>query len=484
MSNKQPIVIGLDMGTGGARAMAVDLTGRLIATGRADLPASASRTSGPCVEQDPHAWTAAAQTALRQTTAAMTADHEVIGIAVDATSGTFLLADEANRPLTPGIMYNDLRAAAQTHRCADALRPTLGPYGIEVAASFALPKVLHLAETQSEVFSKARRIVHQTDWIVGMLSGRYDATDVSTALKTGADIGRLSWPPEIEHTLGIPPALLPQIVLPGVAIGNVTPAASSATGLPVGTPVVGGCTDGTAGCLASGASRTGELNVTLGTTLVFKAVADTPVLDPAGAIYNHRHPAGGYLPGAASSTGAEWIGTQFGKQTDLDALGREAAGLLPTKHAVYPLAKEGERFPFACPQAKGFGLDAIASPPERFAAGMEAVAYLERLGIERFADLGFPIADTIYATGGAVAGETWLRIRASVNKRTYVVPEHPDCAIGAAILAATSHLGDSREAIRRLVRVSRRVEPDDRLIRAYDEGIERFRAELKRRGYL
>ncbi len=484
MSNRQPIVIGLDMGTGGARAMAVDLTGHVVATGRTDLPVTALRTSGPCVEQDPNAWTVAAQAALRQTTAALTGDHELVGIAVDATSGTFLLVDDANRPLTPGIMYNDLRASEQTRRCADALRPTLGTYGIEMAASFALPKILHLAQKQPEIFAKCRRIVHQTDWIVGMLSGHYNITDVSTALKTGADIGQLSWPPEIEHSLGIPLARLPRIVLPGVAIGKVIPEASSTTGLPAGVPVVAGCTDGTAGCLASGASRTGELNVTLGTTLVFKAVADKPVIDPAGAIYNHRHPAGGYLPGSASSTGAEWITAQFAQQTDLDALGREAAALLPTKHAVYPLTKEGERFPFACPQARGFGLDRIECDPERFAAGMEAVAYLERLGIERFAALGFPIANTIYATGGAVAGQTWLRIRASVNRREYVVPEHPDCAIGAAILAATAHIGDCREAIRRLVRVSRRVEPDERLVHAYDDGMERFRGELKRRGYL
>ena len=478
------VVIGLDVGTGGARALAVDLTGRVPAAGRADFPPSASRAEGARVEQDPQAWTRAAAQALRSMMALLGGSTEVLGISVDATSGTFLLVDEQNNPLTPGLMYNDLRAVGQGDRCAEALRSTLRPYGVEIAASFALPKIAHLAETQPAVFARCRRIVHQTDWIIGMLCGRYDVTDVSTALKTGADIGRLSWPGAIEHALGIPLERLPRLVLPGVPIGEVTAEASRLTGLPVGTPVVSGCTDGTAGCLASGAGQAGDLNVTLGTTLVFKAVANEPVFDPAGVIYNHRHPAGGYLPGAASSTGAEWINARLGAHPDLDGLGAKAAALQPARHTAYPLVRRGERFPFACPAARGFGLEQIAAPEELFAAGMEGVAYLERLGIERFAALGFNIGGRVFATGGAVAGETWLRIRAAVNRRNYVVPEHPECAMGAAILAAAATVGDCPEATRRLVRVAREVEPDEALARAYDEGFERLRSELQQRGYL
>jgi D-ribulokinase len=484
MTVVNPIVIGLDVGTGGARALAVDLTGQVVATGRAEFPASALRAEGPCIEQDPVAWTQAAELALRRVTGSLEGNPEVIGISVDATSGTFLLVDGRNHPLTPGIMYNDLRATAETSRCAEALRPTLGPYGVEIAASFALPKIVHLAESQPAVFARCRRIVHQTDWIVGLLCGRYDVTDVSTALKTGADIGQLTWPTVIEKELAIPLDRLPCLVLPGVRIGEVTAPAASATGLSVGTPVFSGCTDGTAGCLASGASQVGDLNVTLGTTLVFKAVASQPVFDPAGVIYNHRHPAGGYLPGAASSTGAEWIGACLGAHPDLEALGKRAAGVLPTHHTTYPLIRSGERFPFASLSARGFGLAQIAVPEELFAAGMEGVAFLERLGIERFAALGFKIGERVYATGGAVAGETWLRIRSAVSRRTFMVPEHPECAMGAAILAASASLGGCQESTRKLVRVARQVEPDDPLARAYDEGFERLRLELRQRGYL
>jgi len=475
--------VGLDVGTGGVRAAALDLTGRVVGAGRAEFPPESKRSHGIFAEQDPHAWTKAAQAALCSMTAALPTRGKIVGIAVDATSGTFLLADADHRPLGPAIMYNDLRAAAHAKRAAAALRGTLGPYGIEIAGAFALPKILHLAATQPELFGRCRHIVHQTDFVVGMLCGRYDVTDISTALKTGADPGKLVWPEAIERELGIPRDLLAKVVLPGTPIGEITPAAASATGVPAGTPVVAGCTDGTAGCLASGAAVVGDLNVTLGTTLVFKAVAAEPLVDPAGAVYNHRHPAGGYLPGAASSTGGAWVADHFGK-ADLDELGRQAARLLPTRRLVYPLTQTGERFPFASPAARGFGLEEIALPAERFAAGMEGTAYLERLGVERFESLGLRVGPTIFATGGAAAGDAWLRIRASVIERTYAVPEQPECAVGAAVLAAAGFLGDFATAAQKLVRIGRRVEPDPRLAAAYGEEFTKFKAELQRRGYV
>ena len=469
--------------------MAMDLTGRVAAAGRAEFPAESKRCDGVRVEQDPHAWTAAAQAALHEMTAALPAGNKIVGIAVDATSGTFLLADVRNRPLAWAVMYDDLRATVEAPGVAECLRGTLQPYGIEIAAAFALPKILHLSATQPAMFHGCCRVIHQTDWIVGMLCGRYDVTDISTALKSGADPGTLTWPEAIERDLGLPRDRFPEIVLPGTPIGAVTPAAAAATGLPAGTPVVAGCTDGTAGFLASGAAGPGDMNVTLGTTLVLKAVAARPLLDPAGAVYNHRHPAGGYLPGAASSTGGGWISEHFGK-ADLDQLGRQAAELLPTGRLVYPLLRTGERFPFAAPSARGFGLEETAPGHPRsrvvelFAAGMEGTAMIERLGIERFESLGLGVGPTIYATGGAAAGETWLRIRAAVMRRTYAVPRQPECAVGAAVLAAAAYLGDFARTAQGLVRIGRRVEPEPRLAAAYDEQFQKFQAELQRRGYL
>ena len=69
-------------------------------------------------------------------------------------------------------------------------------------------------------------------------------------------------------------------------------------------------------------------------------------------------------------------------------------------------------------------------------------------------------------------------------RRTYAVPEQPECAVGAAVLAAAAFVGDFARAAQMLVRIGRRVEPDARLAAAYDEEFIKFKAELQRRGYL
>jgi sugar (pentulose or hexulose) kinase len=282
--------------------------------------------------------------------------------------------------------------------------------------------------------------------------------------------------------LDVPIEWLPRVVLPGTPLGAVSAAGAERTGLPRGTPVIAGCTDGTAGCLASGARLPGELNVTLGTTLVFKGIAERPIVDPAGAIYNHRHPAGGYLPGAASSTGAEWVETQF-PHADLNQLAQLAEQRVPTSEIVYPLVKQGERFPFASPEARGFGLDQIPDPARRFAAGMQAVAFLERLAIERFETLGLPIGPTVYATGGGTASGLWLKIRATTTRRCYRVPRQAACAMGAAVLAATPALGGCADAIQALIRCEQTVEPHTPWCDALDESYQRFLTALHERGY-
>jgi len=473
--------VGLDLGTGGARAVAMDFCGHMLAQARCKLPSTATVVSEARVQQDPHAWTDVALGALRDLSDALPSQCQVTGIAVDATSGTFLLADGDHKPLSPGIMYNDLRASDGADEVAQAMRPCLAPYGIDIAPSFALPKILHLLRSDPDRYASCRHVVHQTEWISGMLSGRYDVTDISTALKTGADPARLEWPTAIDQ-LGISRDWLPKIVLPGTQIGELTTAAAAATGLPAGVSVVAGCTDGTAGCLASGAKSTGDLNVTLGTTLVFKAIADRPLVDPEGAVYNHRHPAGGFLPGAASSTGGEWV-DEYLLDADLEQLGAAAELRLPTGRCVYPLVKAGERFPFASAEAVGFGLDEISPLDEKFAAGMEGTALLERMSIDRLEQLGLRIGHRVYATGGGVAGDTWLKIRAAANRRTYTVPRYPECAVGAAVLAASPRLGGCSEAISSIVREGQSVEPDERLADAYDAQYERFEDALRERGY-
>jgi xylulokinase len=303
-------------------------------------------------------------------------------------------------------------------------------------------------------------------------------------LKTGYDVAELRWPAFIGDALGLPAEKLPRVVAPGEVVGQVSATAAAATGLAPGTRVVAGATDGTASQLASGAVAPGDWNSTLGTTLVLKGVSERLLCDPLGRLYSHRHPDGYWLPGGASSTGADCIAQRF-DAVRLPALDEGALAADPTELILYPLARRGERFPFLQPEAAGFQLGEAADETTLFAAHLEGLAYVERLAYEVIQGLGAPVGETIYVAGGAVRGRAALQIRADVLGRRLQVPEVPAGAMGAAILAARAvGFGRVADAARAMVRPSREVLPRRERRAAYDVRYGRFLAACRERGYL
>ena len=243
-------------------------------------------------------------------------------------------------------------------------------------ASWALPKLLWLLRNQPRV--AGCRLMHQNDWINAKLAGIAVASDSSHSLKTGYDLLRSAWPVEIFDALGIPAALFPQVVSPGTDIGEVSQVAAAETGLPAGTRIYAGMTDGCAAQIASGAMCVGDWNSVIGTTLVLKGVTRKLLNDPSRVIYSHRSPEGTWLPGGASSSGAGAIAAEFSIER-LAALNECAAKGGPSHIVVYPLTGRGERFPFVAPNAESFTLGSASSEEERYRAVLQGIALLERL---------------------------------------------------------------------------------------------------------
>ena len=275
------------------------------------------------------------------------------GVAVDATSGTVLLVDHRGNPLTAGLMYDDTRAADMVERVNEVGAAVWRDLGYQrMQPAWALPKLLWLLREHPDLIAGAR-LAHQNDFINSRLVGHEVPTDLSNALKTGAHLIEETWPTDVFDALGVPGHLLPALVRPGTRIGTVCAAAAEATGIPVGTPVVSGATDGCAAQLGAGALSVGSWNSVLGTTLVLKGVTRELIRDPLGAVYSHKAPNGDWLPGGASSTGAGAVSRDF-PGADLDELNRRAARHEPAGALAYPLVSAGERFPFVAPQARGF----------------------------------------------------------------------------------------------------------------------------------
>jgi xylulokinase len=478
------VAIGIDLGTQGARVVAVNPSGALIAAAHQSLAAPAESLPAGWFEQDPLDWWRAVREALRQVVGTLPARSVVSGICVDSTSGTILAVDAQGEPLSPAVMYNDRRSEEQASRVQSAGAAHQARHGYIFGSSYALPKILWFKEARPELFERAARFLHAADFIAGKLSGDFSCSDSSNALKTGYDLLDLRWPDFIERNLGIPLARLPRVTLPGQPIGQVSRQAADETGLLPGTLVLAGATDGTAAQIASGAARPGDWNSTLGTTLVFKGISRELHLDPQGRVYFHRHPEGWWMPGGASNTGTDWIG-QDHPGADLEELGRQAAEWVPTRLLRYPLLKQGERFPFIHPQACGFLVGEPCSAVERYAAGLEGVALVERLAYDTLRSIGLEVGEKVYITGGGTRSPEWSRIRASALEKTLLQPAVTETAFGAAVLAASGCWFSSvSQAAAAMVHIAATIEPDLQLAPAYRQRYSEFIVELARRGYL
>lgn len=493
MKPSDQLFLGIDIGTGGVRTMAVSQTGEVAAVCSIAFDAEILAPQQGRHEQPPQAWWRAV---CRATTATIDElakagiqPNRLTALAVDGTSGTVIALDRAGEPLRPALMYNDPRAGGE----ADALNAAAGDFctklGYQFNASFALTKIAWLRSHEPAVFDQTARFVHQADYIVEQLTAQPATTDYSNALKTGYDLVDERWPDWIERYLGVT-SKLPRVVAPGSTIGSLSNKAAAETGLPVGLSVVAGASDGTAAFLASGARRPGDYNTTLGTTLVFKGVSAQICRHPQGLIYCHKLPGGWWLPGAASNIGSDWIAAMF-PNANVYAMDTLASERLPSEVLAYPLIRTGERFPFLAPGARGFFLPETTDPVDRYAACLQGVGLVERLGYQVLdaargatSDRG-TVSSEVFSTGGGSRSDVWMQCRANATGRIIHRPACGESAFGMAVLAAGgSYYNNISEAVGGMVRIERSFQPDRRRVSIYDGLFERFRGELSKRGYL
>ncbi|BBH23609.1 carbohydrate kinase [Paenibacillus baekrokdamisoli] len=447
-------------------------------------PAGSSQSEG-AHEQDPVQWWHILTGLLKQLADQLAGSAtlgQIKAISVTSTSGTVIPMDRFNEPLHPALMYNDSRSSVEAIACSEASAQDPTSPSVSFHSSYGLPKILWFMRRYPDAASRIGRWCHAGDYILGKLSGVWGVTDYTNALKTGYDLQEERWPAYITGRLSVPSAWLPEVAAPGTFLGPLPAFVAACTGMPEGTPVMLGMTDGCASQVASGAAAPGDWSTTIGTTLVVKGVTRARVLDPLERLYNHKHPQGFWMPGGASNTGAAWITRDYAGY-DLDALDSAVARMIPTPWLSYPLMQTGERFPFLCANARGFDPTEV-SAESLYAARMEGVAFMERMSYDMIEQLSGEAPARIFTAGGASRSASWLQIRSDVLQKPIVKMKYADGAVGAAIIAASmSAFGGLIEAAGQLALPEKTVEPGSNS-GPYNEKYQRFTAELAVLGYL
>jgi sugar (pentulose or hexulose) kinase len=414
------LVLGIDVGTSGVRAAAIDQAARVVAFSASTMPAALRHNDR--ITQDSAVWGRGLDDVMMRL-ASIVDLARVCAIAVDGTSGTLVAVNSCGVPVSAGSLYNDHaddRSIAAVERAAPAHAAVHG-------ATSPLARAIRFLRAGG-----VTKILHQADWIAGQFSGRFDVSDESNSLKTGYDPVARAWPDWIAAT-GVEPSHLPAVVPAGTIVGQVSVVAARRFGVPTRAVVVTGSTDGCAAFLASGAGKPGDAVTSLGSTLVLKLASERPLFAPEYGVYSHRI-GDIWLAGGASNTGGAVLAQFFTAEEIRDTSRRIDPGI-PSGLDYYPLPAKGERFPVNNPALQ----PRITPRPDDDAVFLQAlfegIAKIEALGYRRLAELGGPRLTSVTTVGGGAANEVWSRIRATALRVPVLVSGSDEAAVGVARLA-------------------------------------------------
>jgi xylulokinase len=461
------LVVGLDVGTTGVKALALSPEGDVLA--RAEETYELSTPRPGWAEQDPEDWWRAAERALAGLGGRPTA------IGLSGQMHGLVVLDDLDRVLRPAILWNDQRTGAECVQIEErvGLARLIQLTGNRALTGFTAPKLLWLRRNEPATYARIAHVLLPKDYVRLRLTGEH-AIDVADASGTLLfDVAGRRWSREMLEALELDPAWLPRTL--------ESPEISGTTAADI--PVAAGAGDQAAAALGVGVDRPGPVSVVLGTSGVVFAALPAFAADQQARVHAFCHavPGGWHAMGVMLSAGGSlrWFRDTFASGRGYQELIAAAEEWPPGAEGLTFLPYlTGERTPHADPQARA----AFAGVTVRHDLGafvravLEGVAYGLRDSLELLRELGVD-PQTGHVSGGGARSEHWLRILASVLglpiRRTAT---DEGSAYGAALLGgvAAGVFRDVHEAVASCVRLVDAVEPDPEWSAAYQRGYRRF----------
>jgi xylulokinase len=444
-------LLGIDVGTGGTRALIIDAQGHILGSATADHVPFASPQPG-WAEQDPHDWWRAAVEAIRGALAQANLTGDALsGIGFSGQMHGSVFLDEHDAVIRPALLWCDQRTDAQ----CQAITRTIGADRlIELVSNpaltgFTLPKMLWLREQEPDAWRRVRTVLLPKDYVRFRLTGDR-ATDVADASGTLLfDVTHRRWSQTMLDALDLDASLLPRAFESPAVTGVVSPDGAKLTGLRAGTPVVAGGGDQAAGAVGMGIVEPGIVSATIGTSGVVFAATDRPARDPRGRVHTFCHaiPGRWHVMGVTLAAGLSlrWFRDKFG--IGLNPAGqKDPYELLSAEAAQAPAGSDGalwapylmgERTPHLDPYARAalVGLTATHGRPHVVRAIMEGVAFSLQDTFRIFSEMDVPV-QRVRLGGGGARSPLWRQIQADVyGHDVELVEAEEGAAYGAALLA-------------------------------------------------
>ncbi|MFM7888217.1 MAG: FGGY-family carbohydrate kinase [Pseudanabaena sp.] len=416
--------LGIDFGTSGVRAIAIDVNSEIVAITRTDYEI-----------RDCGSWQNALYVVINSLPQHI--KQNIRKIVIDGTSATVLICDRNGKVITPPMIYSDTCKS----EILEQVRGIAPLQHSVCSATSSFAKLISLLRNEQSR-SDFMYFLHQTDWISYLLHGKLGVSDYHNALKLGFDPAVLTYPDWLKDwSLKNPHVILPEAFAPSTSVGLIQEDIATQLGLPLDCDIGVGATDSNAAflaCVGTGEPEIGTAVTSLGSTMVLKVLSDRAVNNPQYGIYSHRfdHPKLGclWLVGGASNVGGAVL-RQFFNDQELQELSDRLNPDLSSPLDYYPLPKIGDRFPINDPHLAP-RLEPRPDDPVEFLHGLlESMARIEAQGYKLLQELGASPIQQIYTAGGGAQNQAWTKIRDRYLQILMKKSVHTEAAYGTALLA-------------------------------------------------
>jgi len=489
------LLLGIDIGTTGSKAVLIEPNGKVIAHATTEYPIIVPKPNW--AEQNPEDWWKATIKSIRGVILKSGIKSDSItGIGLTGQMHGLVLLNNKEEILRPCILWNDQRTVEE---CEEINRKISKERMMKIAGkpaltSFTAGKILWVKKNESYIYRKIAHILLPKDYIRYCLTGEIAMEVVDASGTCLFDVKRRQWSEEIISILKINKIWLPRIYESPAVCGYISKTAARVTGLCEGIPVVSGAGDQAAQAIGTGIYAPGTISATIGTSGVVFAAIDKYQYDKTGRLHTYCHATFDmwHIMGVMLSAGGSlrWFRDAFfkkeitrAKKNNIDVydLMTEEASKIPpgSEGLIFLPYLSGERTPHPDPYARGvfFGLSLKHNRAHMIRAIIEGVTFGLRDGLELLKPFKIK-CNRVRISGGGAKSLLWRQIMADVfNVIAVTVNATQGAGYGAALLAGvgTGVYNSIADACKRTIRETDNTRPG-RNVKIYQEYYKKYRA--------
>lgn len=474
------LFIGIDLGTSAVKLLLMDESGKIHKIVSKEYPLRFPHPGWS--EQDPEDWISQTMEGMKELLSECD-KSQVKGISFGGQMHGLTALDETDQVIRPAILWNDGRTGKEVEYLNSVIgKEKLSKYTANIAfAGFTAPKILWMKANEPENYSRIRKIMLPKDYLAYRLSGVF-STDYSDASGTLLlDVEHKCWSKEMMDICGLREEQLPKLHESWEAVGTLKPKAASELGLSEDVKIIAGAGDNAAAAVGTATVGGGACNISLGTSGTLFISSRKFGVDENNALHLFAHADGNYhLMGCMLSAAScnKWWMDEILKTKDYAGEQAQIAGLGENRVFYLPYLM-GERSPHNDPDARAafIGMSMDTTREDMTLAVLEGVAFGLRDSLEVARKIGADPGRTKICGGGAKSA-LWRKIITNVmNMKVDIIESEEGPGYGAAILAAVGCgvFPSVEAAAESLVKVTATEEPDEELVKKYEEKYQKFR---------